>query len=225
VRPVHDESDDIYGARRVHAELADQGRRHSGKRIARLMRAAGQRGRTPKRWRTTTVPCPTTTPPASSSFQAGPGLLKALSQHRRPDGTIASVLPAWLGTNNRHHTPFRPVIVFAVVSAAGTAAADARDQGLVLVYPVAVFLSFLAGLIAMATFSHRDGHKRALVVNLVAAIGLAFTVAVNLSRGDPIASLAASLLIAAGLYAEGLRAGRPGGIRNVGARAETSADA
>jgi len=55
---VHDESDGTYGSPRVHAVLADQGRRHSRKRIARLMRAAGRRGRTPKRWRTTTVPDP-----------------------------------------------------------------------------------------------------------------------------------------------------------------------
>jgi transposase InsO family protein len=61
---VHDESDGTYGAPRVHAELADQGRRHSRKRIARLMRAAGRRGRAPKRWRTTTVPDPAAAVPA-----------------------------------------------------------------------------------------------------------------------------------------------------------------
>jgi transposase InsO family protein len=55
---VHDDSAGTYGAPRVHAELRAQGRRHSRKRIARLMRAAGRRGRTPKRWRTTTVPDP-----------------------------------------------------------------------------------------------------------------------------------------------------------------------
>ena len=55
---VHEQSGGTYGAPRVHAELRDQGRRHSRKRIARLMRAAGRRGRTPKRWRTTTIPDP-----------------------------------------------------------------------------------------------------------------------------------------------------------------------
>jgi transposase InsO family protein len=55
---VHDTSAGTYGAPRVHAELRDQGRRHSRKRIARLMRQAGRRGRTPKRWRTTTIPDP-----------------------------------------------------------------------------------------------------------------------------------------------------------------------
>ena len=61
---VYDESDGTYGAPRVHAELADQGRRHGRKRIARLMRAAGRRGRAPKRWRTTTVPDPSAALPA-----------------------------------------------------------------------------------------------------------------------------------------------------------------
>ena len=61
---VYDESDGSYGAPRVHAELADQGRRHGRKRIARLMRSAGCRGRAPKRWRTTTVPDPAAALPA-----------------------------------------------------------------------------------------------------------------------------------------------------------------
>ncbi|MEV7232416.1 IS3 family transposase [Polymorphospora sp. NPDC051019] len=56
---VHDASASTYGAPRVHAELRAQGRRHSRKRIARLMAAAGRCGRTPKRWRTTTVADPT----------------------------------------------------------------------------------------------------------------------------------------------------------------------
>lgn len=55
---VHEQSGGTYGAPRVHAELRGQGRRHSRKRIARLMRQAGRRGCAPKRWRTTTVPDP-----------------------------------------------------------------------------------------------------------------------------------------------------------------------
>jgi transposase InsO family protein len=61
---VHEQSGGTYGAPRVHAELRAQGRRHSRKRIARLMRQAGCRGRAPKRWRTTTVPDPAATTPA-----------------------------------------------------------------------------------------------------------------------------------------------------------------
>jgi transposase InsO family protein len=55
---VHEESAGTYGAPRVHAELRAQGWRHSRKRIARLMRQAGRRGRAPRRWRTTTIPDP-----------------------------------------------------------------------------------------------------------------------------------------------------------------------
>jgi transposase InsO family protein len=42
----------------VHAQLARQGRQHSRKRVVQLMRAAGLRGRTPKRWKRTTIPDP-----------------------------------------------------------------------------------------------------------------------------------------------------------------------
>jgi transposase InsO family protein len=58
IQAVHEESKGRYGAPRVHAELARRGRRHSRKRVARLMRRAGLRGKAPKRWRKTTVPDP-----------------------------------------------------------------------------------------------------------------------------------------------------------------------
>jgi transposase InsO family protein len=61
---VHDESKGTYGTPRIHAELADQGHRHSRKRVARLLRQAGRAGRAPKRWRTTTIPDPAATTPA-----------------------------------------------------------------------------------------------------------------------------------------------------------------
>ena len=43
------ESNGTYGTPRVHAELRNRGHRHSRKRVARLLRAAGRGGRTPKR--------------------------------------------------------------------------------------------------------------------------------------------------------------------------------
>jgi len=58
IREVHEESKGRYGAPRVHAELARRGRRHSRKRVARLMRAAGIAGKTPRRWRKTTIADP-----------------------------------------------------------------------------------------------------------------------------------------------------------------------
>jgi transposase InsO family protein len=58
IRDVHKESKGRYGSPRVHAELRRRGHRHSRKRVARLMRAAGIRGRTPRRWRKTTIADP-----------------------------------------------------------------------------------------------------------------------------------------------------------------------
>jgi transposase InsO family protein len=58
IRAAHQASKGRYGAPRIHAELRRRGHRHARKRIARLMRTAGLRGRTPRRWRKTTVPDP-----------------------------------------------------------------------------------------------------------------------------------------------------------------------
>lgn len=58
VRKAHEESRGRYGSPRVHAQLRAQGARHSRKRVARLMRAQGLRGRAAKRWKKTTVPDP-----------------------------------------------------------------------------------------------------------------------------------------------------------------------
>jgi hypothetical protein len=54
----HAVSKGTYGAPRVHADLVDAGMRHGRKRVARLMRAAGLTGKSPRRWRTTTIPDP-----------------------------------------------------------------------------------------------------------------------------------------------------------------------
>jgi len=58
IRDLHQESKGRYGAPRIHAELARRGRRHSRKRIARLMRSAQIRGRAARRWRKTTIADP-----------------------------------------------------------------------------------------------------------------------------------------------------------------------
>ncbi|WP_345408205.1 APC family permease [Amycolatopsis samaneae] len=157
---------------------------------------------------------------ASSSFQAGPGLFKALARHRHAGGSTTGILPSWLGRTNSHHTPYWGVVVFLAAAALVTAAAGGRDQELVLFYAASVFVSFLAGLVAMARFSWRDRRMGFLAINVVGALAVGFTLAVNLTRGDPIISIAAALLIAAGLYGLWVRSGRPRGIRNVAAEAE-----
>lgn len=58
IKQAHKDSKGRYGAPRIHAELRRAGRRHGKKRIARLMRAATIRGRTPKRWTKTTIADP-----------------------------------------------------------------------------------------------------------------------------------------------------------------------
>jgi transposase InsO family protein len=55
---AHQVSKGRYGAPRIHAALRRAGHRHGRKRVARLMRCAGLRGRAPRRWNKTTVPDP-----------------------------------------------------------------------------------------------------------------------------------------------------------------------
>jgi transposase InsO family protein len=58
IHQAHQASRGRYGAPRIHAELRRRGHRHASKRIARLLQAAGLRGRTPRRWKKTTIPDP-----------------------------------------------------------------------------------------------------------------------------------------------------------------------
>ena len=155
---------------------------------------------------------------AASSFQAGPGLLKALAR-TWPDGS-PGLLPGRLARVNQHHTPVMAVIVYAGISALIILAASGQEQELVLVYAVAVFVSFLAGLLAMARFSRRQGARLFLAVNLIAAAVVAFTLVVNLARGYPLISMAATVLIGGFLQYRWVRAGRPRGIEAVERTAE-----
>jgi transposase InsO family protein len=55
IRQAHQRSKGRDGAPRIHAQLRRDGHRHGRKRIARLMRAVGLHGRTPRRFKRTTV--------------------------------------------------------------------------------------------------------------------------------------------------------------------------
>jgi hypothetical protein len=155
---------------------------------------------------------------ASSSFQAGPGLLKALARPTS-DGS-PGLLPPRLGLVNRHHTPVAAVVVYAVMSAVIVLIAGGQEQELVLVYAVAVFVSFLAGLLAMARFSHRRGATVLTAMNLAGAIAVAFTLVVNLARGYPLLAIGGTALVAAGLHWRWVRAGRPRGVEEIEQAAE-----
>jgi len=145
---------------------------------------------------------------ASSSFQAGPGLLKALSQA----GGGVGVLPGALGRANRHHTPYLGVAVFLAISAVIVAGAGAREQRLVLFYAVAVFAAFLCGLLAMAKFFRAERRWLLLTTSLIGASAVALTLVLNIARGYPIVSLAAAFAIAGGLHRLWVKAGRPHGV-------------
>ncbi|HEY6397097.1 MAG TPA: hypothetical protein VIX82_06555 [Solirubrobacteraceae bacterium] len=150
---------------------------------------------------------------ASSSFQAGPGLLKALSRH--PHSAGVGILPRSLGQTNQHHTRYWSVLVYLAVSAVVLIAASGQEQKLVLVYAVAVFVSLLAGLTVMARFSLRDRRVGLAAINIAGAVAVAFTLLVNLARGYPLLSMAATAAIAGTLYTLWSRAGRLAGIEEV----------
>ena len=59
IRAIHAASNGQYGVPRVLAELRAHGHDVGRKRVARLMKAAGLRGRRPPRWVRTTTPDPT----------------------------------------------------------------------------------------------------------------------------------------------------------------------
>ena len=81
-------------------------------------------------------------------------------------------------------------------------------------------MSFFAGLTAMARFSLRDRRLGLAAVNVAGAVAVTFTLLVNLARGYPLLSMAATAAIAGGLYTLWVKAGRPAGIEEVERRAD-----
>ncbi len=130
------------------------------------------------------------------------------------------ILPARLGQTNDHHTPYWSVVVFLAISVLAVVAARGRDQELVLFYAVAVFISFLSGLVAMTRFSRREGDRLHVAISAIGAALVLFTLAVNLRRIYPIASLGASLAIGGLFLWMWIRQGRPRGIAMAEAEAE-----
>ena len=94
IRQAHQGSKGRYGAPRIHAELRRRGHRHGRKRIARLMRAAGLRGRTPRRWKKTTVLDPAAA--ARADLIRGDFTVNAAAVNTRWCGDI-TYIPTWEG--------------------------------------------------------------------------------------------------------------------------------
>jgi transposase InsO family protein len=135
ITAVHAESRGRYGAPRVHAELRRRGHRHGRKRVARLMRATGLRGKTPRRRRKTTVLDPAAATRADAirrDFTAGAGGLNA---RWCGDITYIGTWEGWLYLATVIDIASRRVVGYAIadhlrtelVSAALANAVAARD--------------------------------------------------------------------------------------------------
>jgi hypothetical protein len=94
IRQAHQVSKDRYGAPRLHAALRRAGHHHGRKRVARLMRCAGLRGRTPRRWKKTTVPDPAAA--ARADLIRRDFTVNATAVNTRWCGDI-TYLPTWEG--------------------------------------------------------------------------------------------------------------------------------
>jgi hypothetical protein len=154
---------------------------------------------------------------ASSSFQAGPGLLKALA---RGSGGVG-ILPSFLSRRNRHHTPYWGVAVFLAAAAILVVAAGGQEQRLVLFYAVAVFIAFWCGLASMTRLFHRDRRHWLTGVSVIGAVAVGVTLVADFARGYPIVAFAAACLLAVIFYAMWVRAGRPRGVAQAERIAET----
>lgn len=96
---IHDESKQTYGSPRVHHELRDQGQRCSRKRVARLMRQNDLYGRSPRRWKKTTIadPAAATRPDlVGRDFTIDPDQPAALDTRWCGDITYIHTWQGWL---------------------------------------------------------------------------------------------------------------------------------
>ena len=92
IKAIHRRSRQTYGMPRVHAELSAQGVRVGGKRVARLMRAAGLQGVSRRKWVTTTV--------RDADARPAPDLVQRHFSAKAPDALwVADItyIPTWAG--------------------------------------------------------------------------------------------------------------------------------
>ena len=114
IQAVHQESRGRYGAPRIHAELARRGRRHGRKRVARLMRRAGIRGKAPKRWRKTTIADPAAAARADQIRRDFTADASALNSRWCGDITYIGTWEGWLYLATVIDIASRRVVGFAI---------------------------------------------------------------------------------------------------------------
>jgi len=110
----HKRSKGRYGAPRIHAELRRQGRRHSRKRVARLMRQAGLAGRAPRRWKKTTIPDPAATARADAIRRDFTADASKVNQRWCGDITYIATWEGWLYLATVIDIASRRVVGFAL---------------------------------------------------------------------------------------------------------------
>lgn len=147
---------------------------------------------------------------AASSYLAGSGVLKALAALAH--GGERGLLPEPLRRENRFLVAHWGVFTVLVVAAAMIIGAGGEEQELVHFYAVSVFASFLAATLGCARLCHRDGHRPAMLLNLLGAALVAVVLALNLTRLDSVIALLASGLVALYLWRAWVARGRPDGI-------------
>src|SRR5262249_11004853 len=123
---------------------------------------------------------------ASSSFQAGPGLLKALAR----GGSGVGILPAFLASRNRPHTPYWGVAVFLAGAPVRVGAAGGQDQRVVLFSGVGVFIALWCGLASMPRLFRRARRRWLTAVSVSGGLAVGVTLAADFARGYPIVSFA-----------------------------------
>lgn len=92
IRQIHETSRGTYGVPRIHAELACEGVHVGRKRVARLMRAAGLRGISRRKWATTTI--------RDRDARPAPDLVQRDFETEGPDRLwVADItyIPTWAG--------------------------------------------------------------------------------------------------------------------------------
>ena len=151
------------------------------------------------------------------SYQAGPGLLKALSRLRR--GARGGRASAPLGAANRHHTPYWGArLLLRRCGGAWSPPAGASRSWCCSTPSRSSCRSSSASsawrVLATGGSPPLPGPERPAIA------AVRRTLAVNLRRGYPIASLGAACAIALVLHRLWIRAGRPRGVSEVERLAE-----
>jgi len=124
---------------------------------------------------------------AASSYLAGSGLLEALGSHGEQ-----GLLPRRFAHVNRFDTP--PWGIAALACAAGglIVLTGGRDQESCSSTPSRCSRASSSATVACARLSLRDGRRAMFAVNVAGVVVIAFVLALNLRRLDPLISLGAS---------------------------------